>query len=105
LKRSRLKPVGRRGAARRSAWAKTTALVRKRAGGRCEACDVHHLAECTGRHDHTHHILPRGRGGPDTPGNALAVGYHHHEWIHGNPAAARALGFLRSTTTTEEHHP
>jgi hypothetical protein len=92
----RINPLGRRGRARMSDWAKVRQELAVRSGGRCEACATHHLPECSGRYEHAHHITPRSAGGRDVLENALAVGHaHHNGWIHNNPREARALGFLR----------
>lgn len=96
-RRSSLQATGRRGRTRRSAWQKVIATLRKRTT-RCAACDVHHLLECNGRYEETHHVLPRGRGGKDTLANALPVSHVHHSWIHRNPKPAERLGLLAKTT-------
>jgi len=49
--------------------------------------------ECAGRLD-PHHVLPRGRGGPDTVANLATLCRLHHEWVHSHPATGRALGLL-----------
>lgn len=95
-KRRTLRPVGRKGRERRTAWA----VVAAQLPDRCEACDVHYLPECNGRYEHPHHILPRGRGGRDVRSNALAVSWAHHRWIHDNDAAAAEVGLLRETELT-----
>jgi len=94
--RARINQLGKRGKERMSEWAKVRQQLAARSGGRCEACDTHHLPECSGRYEHAHHITPRSAGGRDTLDNALAVGHaHHNGWIHNHPREARALGFLR----------
>lgn len=99
---ARMRPTGRRGRARQSAWDKVKATLRKRTT-RCAACDVHHLVECNGRYEHAHHILPKGRGGRDTLANALPVSFRHHDWIHGNTKPAERLGLLAKTTHPSAH--
>lgn len=94
LRRSRLRPVGRRGSQRSSAWKKVIATLKKRTS-RCEACDVHHLPDCGGRYEQTHHILPRSAGGHDSIDNALPVSAVHHRWIHEHPDLAYKLGLLK----------
>lgn len=75
-------------------------VVKRRARGRCEACAAHPLPACDGRYAHAHHVVTkaRGRGWPGLhdPENGLGVSAIHHSWIHEHPAAATALGFLRS---------
>ena len=93
VKRRGINPVGKKGRARRKAWAEVVAHFAA-TNTQCWACDVHHLAACNGRYEHTHHILPRSAGGPDTRANALPVSLDHHHWIHRNPEAAYALGLL-----------
>ena len=92
-KRSRVPAVSKKQRARQAQWAdvvehfKATTTV-------CWACDVHYLPACTGRYEHTHHILPRSAGGPDTRANALPVSNVHHIYIHANPEESYRLGLL-----------
>lgn len=73
-------------------------FVRSRANGRCE---VRIEGVCLGRGDAAHHIVPRGRGGSDDPGNLLHVCSPCHRHIHAHPEWARQQGFLKS----RERHP
>ena len=95
MRRSQMRRVGPRMRRRQDAWAKVRAKLEVRSGGRCEACRFHPLPECSGRFEHAHHVLPRSRGGQDVIGNASALGRVHHDWVHGHPFEARALGLLR----------
>lgn len=92
--RARIAKVGRVGRARQSTWTKVVAELR-RTTTRCAACEFHHLPECNGRYEHTHHVLPRSAGGQDTRANALPMSNAHHSWAHSNPAAAYRLGLLK----------
>lgn len=42
-----------------------------------------------------HHVLPKGRGGPDEEANLLTVCRHHHDLIDLHPIEAKAAGLLR----------
>lgn len=86
--------VGRRGRARQTAWQKVVAEL-KRETSRCAACEFHVLPDCSGRYEHTHHILPRSQGGRDVRSNAMPLGHAHHRWAHANPTAAYRLGLLK----------
>jgi hypothetical protein len=70
------------------------AAVKARAQGRCEACLVHSLDECSGRGDQAHHVLRRAQGGTNDPANLRWVSTDHHAWIHANVAEALELGLL-----------
>lgn len=65
--------------------------VRYRSGGRCEAsiADV-----CTGRAEHQHHVVTRGRGGQHTAQNLLDVCGACHRHVHAHPVWATEHGFL-----------
>jgi hypothetical protein len=64
-----------------------------RANGRCEAiaCDG-----CTRDCEQVHHVAGRGGDDPHRLDNLLGCCAPCHEWIHRNPAAARAGGWMRS---------
>ena len=64
-----------------------------RARGRCEA---RFASDCTGRAEHAHHVIPRGRGGLDLLANLCAVCHVCHRSIHDHPAAAGEAGLLVS---------
>ncbi len=69
--------------------------VRARSGGRCEAAVA---GRCTKWGSHVHHVVLRSAGGADTADNLLHVCQPCHDWIHANPAAARALGLYGRRT-------
>lgn len=70
---------------------KSRKLVAERCQGACEArTDV-----CTGQAEAVHHMLRRSQGGGHDVDNLLAVCTACHQFIHGNPAKAVALGLLR----------
>jgi len=48
-------------------WAETVRVVRKRAGGRCELCQMH--PDLQGAEFHIDHICPVSHGGADEPQN------------------------------------
>jgi 5-methylcytosine-specific restriction endonuclease McrA len=43
---------------------------------------------------HPHHRKPKARGGSNTPGNLIPLCVSCHRWVHANPDAAHAAGFL-----------
>lgn len=43
---------------------------------------------------HRHHVVPRGRGGPDSPTNLIWLCAFHHAWTHEHPLDSRRLGLL-----------
>lgn len=69
------------------AWSRKA--VERRADGRCEA----RLDGCSGRHDHTHHIVRRRHRRHD-PDVLLACCWSCHSAIHRHVALSRAFGFL-----------
>lgn len=97
-KRTSLRAFGKKSRARRAAWAEVVEHFRATTSV-CWACDVHHLPACTGRYEHTHHVLPRSAGGPDTRANALPCSDVHHRWIHNHPDQSYRLGLLERRTS------
>ena len=85
MKRSRPKPVP----------SDIYAEVAKRDGG-CVARRLVPEVPCWGRID-PHHILPRGRGGPDTAENLACLCRAHHDWVHAHPAQGYDLGLLKKS--------
>ena len=69
--------------------------VHDRSRGRCEARVAWN---CTGVHEHTHHIRRRSQGGSDLPANLLACCLHCHEHIHRHPAESVSFGFIEVGT-------
>lgn len=94
-KRARINPISVKRRARIDAWQKVHLQLIAEGVTDCQACDVHHLPECSGRFEHKHHMRLKSQGGRDTRENCLPVGDAHHSWIHRNVAKARALGFIR----------
>lgn len=72
---SRLRKVGKRGAAGREAIERVRALVLERAGHRCERCGSTWRLEL-------HHRLRRSQGGGHTPGNLAVLCQTCHRGIH-----------------------
>lgn len=76
----------------------TTVAVLARDGGCLFAVTLLNVAlkagDCQGRLD-PHHVLPRGRGGPDTAVNLVTLCRCHHDWVHAHPNLSRAAGLLR----------
>ena len=73
------------------------AEVMARARGRCEVAGP----GCTGAATDAHHRQTR-RYGPDCPCNLLALCSHcHHVNVHGQPEAARDLGWIVSRHATD----
>lgn len=88
MKRARINPVSQKRRRRDGVYAERRVQVWVRNAGSCQRCsapmtDVHHIA---------------GRGGPDPHALTNLAGLCRacHEWVHANPAAARAAGFMRS---------
>lgn len=65
--------------------------VRARSGGRCE---VDAVVDCTGRAEHTHHVIGRVHPQANEPGFLLDVCHLCHGWIHRNPEASYRAGWL-----------
>jgi hypothetical protein len=66
-------------------------LVRRRAGGKCEA---HCTKNCTSAIRHFHHRLLRSQGGKGTLDNCLGVCAWCHSWIHDHPLESYMRGWL-----------
>lgn len=71
-------------------WAAATLQLHHRARGRCECCGTALPPGIGVRH----HRQLRSQGGVDAMGNLLLLLPDHHTRIHGNPAWARAHGFI-----------
>ncbi len=69
--------------------------ARVRSGGRCEA-DI--VGWCMKWATVFHHVVLRSAGGADTADNLLHICRPCHDYIHANPAAARALGLYGHRT-------
>lgn len=73
-------------------YAAACAIVDRRANGRCERCG---RATAVANH---HHRMLRSQGGYDLPSNLVRLCGSGttgcHGWIHGNPAAATATGYI-----------
>lgn len=94
-RRSR-KPIAQlspKGQARRQAWKELQLEVYARDGWCCRGRQLVPAVECRGVLD-CHHILPRGRGGPDELANLVTLCRAHHDWAHEHPAGAKPLGLL-----------
>lgn len=73
-------------------------VLLERSGGHCEVVEVDmasHRYRCVSVGRHPHHILPRSRGGADTPDNLVLVCDHHHWLIHQDESWAQRMGYLR----------
>lgn len=82
LKRStRIRPVGKRGAADREAIERVRQVVLARAGQRCERCGERRPLDL-------HHRLPRSRGGAHEAGNLVALCRVCHRAVHAGAADA-----------------
>lgn len=69
-------------------------LVLARDNHTCQAAIRGFPHDCRGKL-HVHHRLPRGRGGPDTLDNLIAVCLSAHDRLHNvDRAGAYALGLL-----------
>jgi hypothetical protein len=78
---------------------KVVAQVIERDGLKCYGHTVLPMLHCFGPLD-PHEIVPRGRrpGGHLDPANVRMVCRAHHDWAHGNPSAATAVGLLKRET-------
>ena len=63
-------------------------------------CEAQIGGVCTGRAEHRHHVLTRGRGGTDEASDTLDVCSADHSWIHAHPVEATERGFLRRAGAT-----
>lgn len=72
-------------------YAQARAEVFERSQGHCEAVVE---GVCVGRGDQAHHVRRRSQGGDDDAGNLLWICRPCHDWVHGHPATANALGLL-----------
>jgi 5-methylcytosine-specific restriction endonuclease McrA len=88
VKRSPLRRVAVKKAAKARDWWQVRAWCLDRAQGCCEVCG--------GKAHHAHHILPRSAGGQDELGNLLSCCHTCHRRIHDNPQWAYERGYLRS---------
>lgn len=75
----------------KKARARQQALSEYPLGGPCEAAV---LAVCTGTAEHRHHKRRRSQGGGEDRQNIVLACNACHNWVHANPAEARALGLL-----------
>lgn len=91
LKRSRIRPVSTKRAAklRRSAFSKREAIITSR--GRCQA---RISAKCDGVANDVHHKLAKSQGGVDEFSNLLVACRACHSHIHDHPAQSARLGFI-----------
>jgi 5-methylcytosine-specific restriction endonuclease McrA len=85
--------------ARDAVYPERRLAVYERSNGRCEALVA---PACTGRCEHVHHVAGRGGSDPHRLENLLGVCVPCHDRIHGNPAEAMRLGFLRSRHTRRD---
>ncbi len=51
-------------------------------------------AICTSESTDGHHVLSKGRGGPNERWNYLALCHPCHMWVHAHPKLAEAAGWL-----------
>ena len=91
LRRVTLNPVSERTRQYNAEFKKASKLVKKRAGGMCEA---RFSRECRGLGDHVHHKMMRSHGGSNDPSNLVLVCHSCHEDIHGFPAKSYEAGWL-----------
>ena len=91
VKRTRIRQISKKKAARNREYTGIRAFVAERAGGLCEAQTS---GVCTTYGQHAHHVLRRSQGGQDEPSNLLFVCAKCHMWIHDHPDRACALGLL-----------
>ena len=76
----------------------TLAEVRERDLFRCARCG-------SAGSLHVHHRRRRSQGGPDTFANLVTLCADCHSWVHGEPALARAEGWLCSKGTDPAQVP
>lgn len=63
------------------------AAVRQRDGDRC-------ARDGASGDLHVHHRQRRSQGGGNSSANLVTLCFRCHHWVHGNPYAAEAAGFL-----------
>lgn len=73
-------------------WRQVRSLIQNRQGGMC--------LRCTGAMSDVHHRRRRGvkDGHTDCPCNLVGLCRTCHSWVHANPVAARAAGWIVSTS-------
>jgi hypothetical protein len=98
LRRSRIAPESRKGAARRRDYDKVRKAVYERSGGRCE---VNATWSCSGQCEQVHH--KQGRIGDRLTDIDKMVGICHncHEFIGRNPALAYDRGWMLRRNTDD----
>lgn len=70
----------------------------------CMAAGLVPAIECRGGLQ-AHHLWRRSQGGPNEMWNLKAVCVAHHEWIHRNVAAAKAVDLIRRRGDTGPEGP
>lgn len=108
MKRTPLRPVSKKKAAKNREWQKVREAVERRSNGVCEA---QIRSVCLGTGSHGHHVRRRSQGGSDDPSNVLWVCALEdgmgacHGWIHDHPLLAARMGLLWSRREEVVPHP
>lgn len=99
LRRSEMRRVSRKGAARQREYLKLREAVYERARGLCE---VNATPDCTGQCEQVHH--KQGRQGDRLTDLSKMVGicYNCHEYIGRNPALAYDRGWMIRRVANED---
>lgn len=92
VKRTRIRQVSKKKAARNREYTGIRAFVAERAGGLCEAQTS---GICTVVGEHAHHIVLRSRGGSDDADNLLWVCEMCHAHLHSHPEWAERHGLIQ----------
>lgn len=91
MKRSPMRPVSRKQAAKNREYARTRIEALERDGYACQLRTAEH--RCEGMLQ-THHIVRRSQGGSNDAANLVTLCAAGHAWVHANPQAAADLGLL-----------
>lgn len=94
LRRTPLRRVSAKNAAKERQLAEAKKHVRWRANGMCEGNVVGVCPDGRHRGVHVHHVRPRSRGVDHSPDNLRLLCSEAHGWAHAHPAEARARGLL-----------
>jgi hypothetical protein len=91
LRRSRIAPVSRKGAARTRAYNQLRDTVYERSGGRCE---INATWSCSGKCEQVHHKQGRLGDRLTDLNKMVAICHNCHEFIGRNPALAYDRGWM-----------
>lgn len=93
MRRTPLRRISTKNAAKERELAAAKAHVRWRSNGLCEA-RTPACPEGWHRGVHVHHLVPRSKSVDHSPDNLRLCCEASHSWIHSHPAEARQRGLL-----------